>query len=256
MCGRGEAERIKLVERQPPRPLPAAPVLAGPSVLVVPASSEGARLTLAWGAAARAARYRVQLAADERFVERDRDDLVTALALDCGVLSRERSWARVIAYDEVDLQSAPSAVRQVVVVKLPGTVDGQARVLARGTPLELAVPAGLELVADGAPVTPPVRLAVGAHRVAMRSGAEVLFEQDVLVPPAPPALTLSGAARRTLRLRFDDPLSDADAPTLSGPGGALALSRVDERTFDAQVEVAGSHLVSWRGRELIKVEVP
>lgn len=242
---------------EPARLLPGAPELALSPVVVVPASSEGARTRLAWAAAPRAARYRVQLAADDRFAERDRDEFVSGLELDSGVLTRDRTFVRVIAYDELELQSAPSRVVQVLVVAWPGLADGAARVVPRGTPFQLSAPEGMEVLVDGKVATPPLTLPVGAHRVVLRSGTEVAFEQEVLVPPAPPELSITGRGeQRTLRLRFADPIAPGDEPTVTGPAGPLTLVRTDERTFEAALTAGGSYLTSWRSRELSRIELP
>lgn len=234
---------------EPPRPLPGTPQLEGPAVVTVPWEAGGTRLTLAWPAAERAVRYRVQLAKEPRFLDRAGERTTPSTQAAFEHLETGRYYVRAIAYDDIGLQSPPSDTRQVDVVKLPGQVDGEALVQARGEPFAVDVEEDVTVKVDGAAVKPPVTLAVGVHRLELEtSDGVVTLSRPLLVPPAPPKVTVDG---HTLRLVFSDALPRGQEPQVLGPDGApLPLTRVDATHFDATAHAAGRHVVRWQSREL------
>lgn len=240
---------------EPPRLLPDAPVLTSalPKVVVAGQGGLGA-LTLAWGPAARAEQYRVQLARDADFVDRLRDVWTTQQTSAFEGLEPGPLQVRLIAFDEVGLQSRPSAVSALDVVQLGGGLDAQGELLlAPGAPLAFALPPHLGLRVAGALLQPGAKLPVGAHPLqVLGEGGEVLLSSVVVVPPAAPRLLVVG---EVVRAYFDDELPDALAPQLHAGAAETPFTRVSARVWEVPRPSPGTVSVFWRGRPLARVEV-
>ncbi|MFZ5442764.1 MAG: FecR domain-containing protein [Myxococcota bacterium] len=238
---------------EPPRLLPETPALAAvPPVLV--AGPDGlASLALSWPAAARAEQYRVQLARDVDFVDRLRDAWTPKLEATLDRLEPGALEVRVIAFDEVGLQSRPSTTAHVEVVELGRGLDAhQELVLTRGSPLTFTLPAALRLSIDGQETTAPPVLTVGVHalRILDASGA-VKLETTVVVPPAPPTVVTVGDK---LRATFADELDEAIAPVLERDAQQTAFTRVSARVWEVTRPPSGTAIVTWRGRALSRFD--
>lgn len=239
---------------EPPRPLPAQPALAAmPPVLV--AGADGlASLSLRWGAAERAEQYRVQLARDDEFVDRLRDAWTPKLEATVDRLEPGPVQVRLIAFDEVGLQSRPSAVAHVEVVEIASGLDAQRElVLAKGAPLRFSLPPSLHLTLGGKEASPGVTLPAGVHALQVLDAAgAVQLESVVVVPPAPPTVLSVGAQ---VRATFEDPLDAALPPSLEVAGQEVPFTRISATVWEAKRPAPGPATVRWRGRALSRLEV-
>ncbi len=239
---------------EPPRLLPESPVLAAvPEVLVVGPDGLGS-LALAWAKAPRAEQYRVQLARDEDFVDRVRDAWTGTIDATLDRLEPGALRVRVISFDEVGLQSRPSAVAQVELVELGGGLDAQGELrLAAGQALRFTLPPSLHLRVAGVEVTGAPAFPVGVHALTVvdAQGAAKLSGQVVVPPRAPVVLTVGDVVRAT----FTDDVPATLAPTLVSAGGSTPFVLVSPRVWEAVRPRPGPATVQWHGRALSRLDV-
>ena len=240
---------------EPPRLLPDTPVFAAavPPVIVVGEDGLGS-LPLRWAAAARAEQYRVQLARDEEFVDRERDAWTGALETTVDRLGPGALLVRLVSFDEVGLQSRPSVPVRVEVIALGGGVDSQGELrLGPGQPLPFTIPASLTLRVAGREVSPGATFPVGVHPFSIvdANGAAKL-EGQVVVPPRPPTLLTVGAV---VRATFADDVPQATPPELRAAATTTLFVRVSARVWEAPLPAPGPATVWWHGRALSRLEV-
>ena len=233
-----------------PRLLPLAPQWTGRETLFL------GQAGLAWAPAERAARYVLQVARDEKFLDLAAE--VPGTALQATVpLEPGRYLARVQAIDEAGLQGPPSEPR-VVLVALASLDDIPGQVRAR-----LQGPPEVEWQLDAAPVKEALVLhAPGDHRLTARAGpeektvsfqvqpppvqAELVPRKDdfllrVALPPALPVepLTFETAARvGALTRKPDGSLEGAVKPPEGSRTAALALLWAGQRVGQASAALA------------------
>ncbi|MFO0581266.1 MAG: FecR domain-containing protein [Anaeromyxobacter sp.] len=202
----GEGTRVEKGKApEPARKLPAAPRLAGAARRVLlSGEGPGKELRLAWAPVPGAARYRVEVARDERFADRIAVlDLAASAAPEAVVpgLTPGRLRARVRAVDGAGLvgpSSAPTVV-DVVALRIERGEPGADGVVRGDQEVRLALEAppgvdDLELTVDGKRDRSPVTLATaGRHLVrvgvpgAAADQAVGLAAEIAGPPPAPPA---------------------------------------------------------------------
>jgi len=199
----GEGTRVEQGKApEPARKLPAAPVLSGGRRRVLLAGDPAREVRLAWAPVPGAARYRVEVARDERFADRVLARELAAEAAPATVLAGlepGRVRARVRSVDVLGLVGPASSplVLDVVALRLeqgapvPGGVRGDREVrLALEAPPEAA---DLVLTVDGSPVRSPLTLsAPGLHTIRLAApgaGDEdaLTLAAEVVAPPPPPA---------------------------------------------------------------------
>ncbi|HSN89721.1 MAG TPA: FecR domain-containing protein [Anaeromyxobacteraceae bacterium] len=213
---------------EPPRPLPEAPRWAreGRDVRVF-VEGRGADAPLAWTPVQTAASYRLELARDEAFVDRVREESVPADPSPSAVvrvLEPGRYFARVRAIDVAGLLGRPSEPRRLDVLQVkvergafePGGArgEGEVRIAVEGDE-------DLEVTLDGAPARFPLTVAtVGSHtvRLSPRGGVggddRMAVEVTAVPPPAVDALPgLDTALGTPASLVESDPLPSPFLPT-------------------------------------------
>ncbi len=240
---------------EPPRLLPETPVLAASVPAVVVVGGDGlASLPLTWAAAARAEQYRVQLARDDDFVDRVRDAWTSKQETTVDHLEPGALKVRLIAFDEVGLQSRPSSVAQVDVVELGGGLDAQGElVLTAGEPLRFSLPPALHLRAAQGEVVPGATFPVGVHTVTVVDAQGTTKLEGVLVvPPRPPTLITVGPM---VRATFQDDVPEALAPELKSGDATTRFVRVSDRVWESARPKPGVATLWWRGRALSRLDV-
>lgn len=238
---------------EPERVLPATPVLEGGALVAVLWHEGGASAVLRWPVAERAVEYRAQLARDANFVDRVFDARTTALNSEAAALPVGHFLARVIGFDEAGLQSRPSAVQRVEVVRLDGQRDASGAVwLAARAPLTVQTPEGVTMLVDGAPAASA--LAVGTHAVEFRLGEQLLLSVRVEVFPSAPVVTRE--ARERLLLSFSDelPTSTTALRVVCGERVIAPTSR-DAHHFTLETTQVGACVAKWHERVLSAFDV-
>jgi hypothetical protein len=221
----GQGTRVALGKPpEPPRPLPEAPRWAqeGRDVRLW-IEGRGADAPLAWTPVASAASYRLELARDEGFGDRLREEGVEAAPAPAAVLEAlepGRYFARVRAIDAAGLLGRPSEPKRVDVLRVriergafePGSARGVGEV-------RIAVEGGddLEVTVNGAPARLPLSIAeVGAHTVRLAppggAGGDDRLPVEVVALPPPAVGALPG-----LDAVLGTPASLVEADPVPGP---------------------------------------
>lgn len=229
----------------PARPLPQPPQLENVPPLLVAGRDGVATLTLRWPAVQHAARYRVQLAREERYL--DIAAVVETTAPEASVVNVPpgRYCLRVIAFDAEGLQGRGSPHLDVAVVALGAGADARGVVpLSAGEQPRFVGPPGYTLADIRAP------LPVGRHQLDVRDEkGEPVAKVPVSVRPSAPRVRVVAGR---VELRFTEPLSSSDGLAISDAQGAVAATQRDANTIVTERPVSGPTTVSWDGFDLLR----
>ncbi|MBL8917545.1 MAG: FecR domain-containing protein [Myxococcaceae bacterium] len=230
--------------------LPDTPVMTAGTPRAVVWRGPGTPVEVGWEAAARATRYRLQVARDELFVDRVDDQVVSGTGARVLLMTEELLRLRVIAFDERGLQSRPSKPHALVPITVGGVVLGDGLVRHRApSPLDVKVPAGWSLQVQGAPAPAPLSLPVGRHLLRVLDSEGVSAgEVAIVVSPRPPVLRRVGAE---VVATFQDALPDAPAPALNG----APMTRRSALLWVASQVAAGPVELTWDGQALVRAEL-
>ncbi len=234
---------------EPIAQLPDAPQLSSTTARVLVWQGLPTTLALEWSPAARATKYRVQVAHDAQFVDRVDDQWTEGTSARVALVDQRSVQVRVIAFDERGLQSRPSKVASVDLVGVgEGVGEGGFVTHLPPRPLSVTVPPGLGLKVDGAPATPPVVLAVGRHQLDfVDDGGAVASTVKVVVRPRPPALRVE---RGRLTATFEDEVPKELPPMVGG----VALVRQSALVWTSAAPEKGAVVVEWLGLPLVRAE--
>lgn len=234
---------------EPIAQLPDAPQLSSATPRVLVWQGLPTTLTLEWSAAARASKYRLQVAHDAQFVDRVDDQWLEGTSARVALTDQRAVQVRVIAFDERGLQSRPSKVAQVDLVGVgEGLGEGGFVTHLPPKPLAVTVPPGLVLKVDGVASTPPLTMSVGRHQLDFIDEAgTVASTVKVVVRPRPPSLRVE---RGRLTATFEDEVPAELAPTVGG----VALVRSSSLVWTSAAPPKGPVVVEWLGLPLVRAE--
>jgi hypothetical protein len=211
-------------------------------------------LPLRWAAAARAEQYKVQLARDADFVDRERDAWTSTLELTLDRLAIGSLLVRLIAFDEVGLQSRPSVAARVEVIALgPGLDDSGEVRLGVDQPLRFALPPSLRLQVAGKDAAEGMTWPVGVFPLAVLGGdAAVRLQSSLVVAPRAPTVISSGSF---VRATFADEVPEALPPELVSNGVSTPFKRSSALVWEIARPAPGLAEIRWRGRPLSRLDV-
>ncbi len=227
----------------PPRPLPMPPELH--DVAAVTGQDGVANVRVAWSAVPNAARYRVQLARDARFLDLAVNEMTSGESLELHRLSPGRYQLRVIAFDAEGLQGRAAEAKPLDVVSLGLGPDASGVVALRaGVTPRFVGPPGFSL--SPAPQTLPA----GQHQVEVRDGAgAVVSTVRVSVRPLAPTVRVEAG---TTVLEFSEALDDASALSLRDAGGEVPLRQLTPRRFEVGRATSGPATLRWGSFDLLR----
>ncbi len=232
----------------PARPLPLPPEVQ-PFAPVVAAGRDGvASVEIEWAQVANAARYRVQLARDERFLDLAVSELTTTTSLKLQHVPPGQYRLRVIAFDIDGLQGRASPPQRLDVVAIGvGVNEAGVVTLRAGETPAFTGPEGYALT------PPPQTLPAGHHALEVRDGAgELVATLPVSVRPGPPRVRMDNSV---LTLEFDTDVAAANGLSVTDVQGNVALEQTGPRRFIGTRKAKGTTTVRFDEFDLLRFEL-